>query len=67
MKTVDSVLKNFNKAINDLRGVAETNNLRAIEFSGKVSEFQRKESDAIVEENRATHIADKLEKLILGE
>ena len=66
-KTIDSILKNFNKTIVDLRGIAETSEKHSDEFNSKAAELIVKADDAQKETVKATNIANKLEKLISGE
>lgn len=67
IKTIDGILKNFNKTVSDLRGIAEVNSTKITRTNEEIMSLKEKVTTASDEKNKATNIADKLEALISGE
>lgn len=66
-KTVGSVLKNFTKTIDDLKKIAETNSTKVSSLNDKIINLKTEVNTAVNEKDKATNIANKLEKLISNE
>lgn len=63
-KTVDGVLAQFSKSVEDLRQIAQQQSAEAARLASKVIGLRVEQDAAVTEAERASRIAGNIEKLI---
>jgi phage shock protein A len=64
VKSVDTILASFNKAIEELQACTEHNRAESGRLSTQISELHQKMTNCTAEANRANVVAEKIKALV---